>query len=284
MMKRTGRKKLLISAILLSLGLLFIHKIDTFAAYDLDWARAVEPDWVNETTGYGVYIADHAGYLSESQEKSLIEDMKPVTEYGTAIFWSEKEQIGELSRYAELTFLTMIGPFRSGVIFATDYDEIYLYSGGEMYDVLGKSYAYTITDNVYQTAIDGDWYGCVSAAFEMITDVLEGRRIAQPMKYICNFLLALMAALLLNYWIMNRVSGLKKVTGLDLIAESTALIETSNKQVNLTERNSVYIGDSGGGSSGGGYHGGGYHGGGRSGGGFHGGGGHHGGGGGHRIR
>ena len=42
--------------------------------------------YTNPDTGYSVYIRDDADLLSDEEEAKLAEDMKPVTEFGNAVF------------------------------------------------------------------------------------------------------------------------------------------------------------------------------------------------------
>ena len=80
---------------------------------------------------------------------------------------------------------------------------IALYSAGENYKVIGREEGYVITDNIYTYASKGDYYGCAEEAFRQVGTLLEGGRIARPMKYINNALLALILAVLINYGIIS---------------------------------------------------------------------------------
>lgn len=84
-----------------------------------------------------------------------------------------------------------------------DNRNIWIHSNGAIYRTITKSYADTITDNVYTYASAQDYYGCASEAYTQMATLLAGRRIAQPMKYISNALLALIIALLINYFVVR---------------------------------------------------------------------------------
>ena len=46
--------------------------------------------YTNPQTGYSIYIEDGEDLLTDSEETALIEDMKPITEFGNAGFVSCK--------------------------------------------------------------------------------------------------------------------------------------------------------------------------------------------------
>lgn len=69
-----------------------------------------------------------------------------------------------------------------------DNRNIWIHSNGGIYRIITSSYADTITDNVYQYATKRDYYGCCYEAFTEMLTLLQGNRIAQPMKYISNAL------------------------------------------------------------------------------------------------
>ena len=100
---------------------------------------------------------------------------------------------------------------------------------------------------------------------------MEGRRIAEPMKYICSALLAIIAALLINYFIVMFMSRSRKANIREILSGTYANVRVNNPGVEFTNQTKRYSPQSSGSSGGGGHSGGG------------GGGGSHGGGGGHSI-
>ena len=53
--------------------------------------------YVNEQTGYQAYVIDAMDLLKESEEISLLEEMKSITDYGNAVFFSNNENVYEFS-------------------------------------------------------------------------------------------------------------------------------------------------------------------------------------------
>ena len=97
-------------------------------------------------------------------------------------------------------FDDVFGPHDNGTIFVIDrcLNEIYLYSDGQAHKIITNSRARSITDNTYTYARDKDYYTCAYKVFAQIETLMQGKRIAEPMRYLCSALLAIVAALFLN--------------------------------------------------------------------------------------
>ena len=184
----------------------------------------------NTKTGYGVYIDDDAELLTASEENDLCQAMEPITAYGNIVFVS----IASNSYSSVEDFAADYGYSRFGnesytlFIIDMDYREIFIYSDGEIYETINDGYAYTITDNVYTYASDGTYYECAYHAFEQILTLLEGRSIAQPMKYISNALLAIVLALLINYFIVMHTSRSVKASNSELLSGIYTKVNVKN--------------------------------------------------------
>ena len=66
-------------------------------------------DTVVTENGYQIVIRDDAGLLSDSEEKKLIEDMRPITEYGNVAFVSGSVYSMETSTYAKQVYKELFG-------------------------------------------------------------------------------------------------------------------------------------------------------------------------------
>ena len=235
--------------------------------------------WMNEETGYQVAVEDDADLLTDEEKALLAFDMRALTAYGNAVFKSVSYNNYSASWFAQDCYHRLMGS-ESGTLFLIDMSnrEIYIFSDGAVYKTVTTAYANTITDNVYRYASDQDYYQCASGAFGQIHALLSGRRIAQPMKYISNALLALILAALINYFLVRILSASSKPDTREILNSVYARFAFSNVQRRLTSQSKVYqprSTDSSGGSHGGG--------GGHSGAGHSGGGHSSGGGGGHRF-
>lgn len=214
----------------------------------------------NEETGYYVSIEDDANLLTAEERSQLVDYMYPITEFGYVAFKTISSNTQSTSGYAYNYCMDNFGS-NSNILFLIDMDnrELFIHSNGYINRVLGKNYANTITDNVYKYASDGNYFGCAAEAFNEVYIVLTDGKIAQPMKYICNALLAVIVAILLNYAIAFASSTTKKASAGEIVNNTPSHITVSNAFAHLTHQTRTYSpqsksdsGGSGGGSSGGG--------------------------------
>ena len=162
-----------------------------------------KPAYVNPDTGYQTVIEDDAELLSEEEEAALQELLEEITAYGNVAFKTIDNNYMSTENYARSYYKDMFGT-ASGTLFLIDMDNriIWIHSDGAVYKVITTAYANTITDNVYRYASDEEYFVCAQKAFEQMLSLLQGQKIAQPMKYISNGLLAIILALLLNYGVV----------------------------------------------------------------------------------
>ncbi len=251
-------------------------------------ATSAHGDAISEIAANGrkVIIADKQSLLSDSEVQKLLEDMKKLTAYGNVLFVSDYPAGWNTGNAAARTYDSFFKE-KDGTEFYFDMHnrKIYIYSMGSVLKVIDQGYANSITDNVYKKASRGDYYGCAASAFAQIFTVLDGGRIAQPMKVISNALLGLIMAFLIGYSMLIFSTGREKEPGIELIAGdgglgAAILVAQHGRSRKVTVKRQLpssggsgYSGGYSGGSSGGFSGGGGYSGGG--GGGFSGGGGGH---------
>ena len=214
--------------------------------------------WENPDTGYRIVLEDDAQLLDRKEQEELAAAMRTVTAYGNAAFKSISANSYSAASFADDYYHGLFGT-ESGTLFLIDMDnrELYLFSDGAIYRTIGKSYADTITDNVYRYASNGDYYLCASSAFEQIGAVLAGEKIAQPMKYISNALLAFILAALLNYFLARSLSRSSKPGTGEILGSISTRFDFRNPRKILTSQTKVYdppssssSGGSGGGHSG----------------------------------
>ena len=228
-----------------------------------------------QAADYQVVIEDNEDLLTDAEEAKLKSEMEAITAYGHAAFITVK-QYGATDTYAKEAYMAHFGN-ESGILFLIDMGRrnIWIMCNGEVYQTINKAYANTITDNIYTYASDGDYYRCASEAYAQALILLQGGKIAQPMKHISNALIALVGALLINFLFLLDQRKKEKVDPSAAAAAMTTGVTVRILKKELTKtRKSRHFESSGGSSSGGGG-GGGFSGGGGGGGGFSGGGGGH---------
>lgn len=255
------------------------------SAVSLNEVRAEDSQYP-ENNNYSYYIMDNADVLTDSEETQLSEVMAELSAYGNVVFLSEPKDsdIYDTAEYADDFLFTRFNG-DSATMFFVDMNNrmLYIQSDGDIYAIINKDYANTITDNVYKYASDGDYYTCAFKAFSQELTLMEGGKISQPMKYICNVILAICMSMLFMYAFLQasyKVKGMSIETALSAIKYSQRFYDIHEEAARLSKiRNSSS-------SSGGrrrsssshrssGYSGGSHH--------SYGGGGSHGGGGGHRF-
>lgn len=250
-------------------------------------------EYTDPETGHGLVVWDEADLLTDSEEESLADVMKPALEFGNIMFASDDVYHSDSVQYAAEAHYKEYFGYEGGTCMFIDMDwrEIYIFSDGHNLDVINKAKSNSITDNCYKYASDGDYYSCARSCFEQINAVLNGERINEPMKNISNAILAILVGMLICAVIVMGTMRVKRASDKEIIATvqnnlslaKVNIVKTGESKTKISSGGGGFFiggGGSGGGRSGGGFSGGG--GGGFSGGGFSGGG-HSGGGGGHRF-
>ena len=247
------------SCILMVIALLLFS--NTTAAY----AQPVTSE--NPETGYTYVLDDQADFLTDANERSLEDLMEGITAYcNVALVTTKMHGASSTEDFAADYFDDVFGPGESGTIFVIDrhLNEIFLYSDGQAHRTITNSRAYSITDNTYKYATaDGgrDYYTCSYKTFEQVKALMEGRRIAEPMKYICSALLAIILALLINYIIAMSLSRSRKADIKKVLEGTYTSMQVNNANSRFIYQTKVYdppsSSSSGGGGGGGGHSGGG---------------------------
>lgn len=194
--------------------------------------------YLNPETSYQVLLEDDALLLDDAEAQELAALMQEITAYGNAAFKTTDNNDWDTESYARQYYQEQFGT-ASGTLFLIDMDNrnIWIHSDGAVYKVITSSYANTITDNVYRYASDGDYYDCAAQAYAQILTLLKGHKIAQPMKYISNALLALILALLLNYGLVSFFTGIRK-------PRRRVLLENGRNRFNYTQPRAFFIRES----------------------------------------
>lgn len=216
----------------------------------------------NPDTGYVVVIEDDANLLTDSEEAGIQTVMQDITAYGNVALKTILENNATTEHFVKNYYSQQFGS-DSGTVFLIDMDNrnIWIHSDGAVYRMVSDSYALTITDNVYTYASDADYYNCCYMAFEQMFTLLQGKKIAQPMKYTSNAFFAIVLALLLNYFVVRIFSATRKPSDKELLEGLFVQQEFTNFNADYTHSTKEYSpqssGSGGGGRSGGGGGGGG---------------------------
>ena len=220
-------------------------------------SKQTDDYYTNQGNGYELIIQDDADLLTDDEEAKLKDQMTKLTNYGNIAFVTLEVNHTSESEYSREFYHNHFGT-SSGTMFLIDIDnrQLYIFSDGSNYKVITRQKAYLITDNVYTYAANEEYYKCASEAFYEILTLLEGGKIAEPMRHICNFILAITVSFLLCFMIVRSVSKIKE-------AKDSEIINNCSVRFEIGEITGIKIGEhrvynprtdssSGGGSGGGG--------------------------------
>ncbi len=213
-------------------------------------------NYLNEETGYKVVIEDDAHLLKEDEIAQLMDQMQSLTKYGHIAFKSisVNPDFGTES-YAESYYHNRFGT-DSGTLFLIDMDEreIYIFSDGANYNVITSNKAYLITDNIYTKASAELYYECAREAYKEINDLLEGRKIIEPMRHITNALISIIISFFGMFLFMINKTKIPKATPDQQLKYSKINFSMGELSIEKTGTSKRYNppSSSGGGSSGGG--------------------------------
>lgn len=239
--------------------------------------NAITTDFVDEynsseiirasSGSYELVIDDKADLLTYEEEIKLQDDMTALLEYGNIAFVSNNSESGSVGTKAANYYYNNFGE-ESGTVFYIDMVTryIYIYSDGANSNVITDMKANVITDNVYEYASEKEYYECASEAYDQIYTVLAGGKIAEPLRYICSIILALITSFMICFIYAYMTSKKSKASVNDLMkfADSKFVINNFNAQITGEDRvynppsDSSSGGSSGGGGGGGGGSGGGH--------------------------
>lgn len=216
---------------------------------------AVSPTYTNPNTGYYVVIEDEANLLSDEEKVKLSIDMTPITEYCSVIFYSTNDNPygGTRTLAVEKTYeyFSNNGVSTSFII-DMDKRNIWIYSRGGIEKVITTSYANTVTDNVYTYASAANYYMCASEAYKQMYRVLNGQKIAMPMKYTSMALLSLILGFFISFVLVLISIRNRRASATEVIKNTNHKVVIENPKTILMNTTKKYSPQSSGGSGGGG--------------------------------
>ena len=217
--------------------------------------------YTNEETKYEIVIEDDANLLTEDEENSLKDKMIPLTNFGNAIFKSIESNSSSADKYARDFYYKLYGN-NNGSLLLIDMDnrDIIIASGGSNSKVITRAKANIITDNTYKYASRAEYYNCAAKTFEQIDTLLNKGKIAEPMRYISNIVIAIIVSFFVNLFLVLSKSSTKKANNKDIISGVNIDFKIGTIEGTKTGTHTVYNppSSSSGGSSGGGGGGGGF--------------------------
>lgn len=219
--------------------------------------------WQNPQTGYSVYMQDDADLLSEDEENRLIaESMRQITEYCSVVFYSTNSNpYGTTATLGQEVSYDYFGYSDRGTVFIIDMDNryLYVYSRGGIEKTITKSKADSLTDNIYKYATNAEYFLCARDAYDQMYKVLDGQRIAEPMRYISNVFISLILGFLISFLIAMHGASPKRASNSDIVDRTNHKVIVEEPNTTKIATSKVYSppSSSSGGGGGGGHSGGG---------------------------
>ena len=247
-------RKILIAVMILTLALL-----------PLACANGEDIRETNEETGYTLVIHDEGNLVDTAEIDAVTESMRPVLQYANAGFLtypsggSTSNSATKAQKWGDSTF----GSGSRFTVFIIDMSTRHLdiYASKPLSGILTAAEENSIADNVYRFATRGDYAGCAKETFSQIEKVLKGEKIATPMKYISNAVLALIAAIFAAYLLISgwarKEQAVSMPTVVKAAAAGAATVVVANKLKKVVHHESSKGGGGGFGGGGGGFSGGG---------------------------
>lgn len=136
----------------------------------------------NSDTGYTVRIVDEEKLLSARELGLLSMTMRPLTDYGDAVFWScsvsSDEQEKQLDRWQD----EADGSTRSTCVIVINLQtwNVNMYTGGAIWRTVGDDKLQEISDSVIDYASAGEYYTCANEGFRRVYKMLSGGSETQP--------------------------------------------------------------------------------------------------------
>ena len=133
-------------------------------------------EYVNFDTGYRALVLDEEDLLNESEKAQLLEDMKPITEFGDIAFWSTGEDADDAVEQAGEKRQELFGR-ESGTILVVNINlrKVSINSYGRIYERVPENEAKTVTNNISEFLSNQEYYQGAQAAFEQIEILLRER-------------------------------------------------------------------------------------------------------------
>ena len=227
---------------------LILITIFTFFSFNHAFAENIEDaNYTNPYTNYKVLIDDKIGYFDENQKENLLEYMIPITDYGNVML---KITNGiTLDDIETISYFTYYEVFEnsSGVLllFNSQGQDFYIYSTG---NVKNKGITTTkstiIIDNIRRLVKSGEYYDFAKEAFIEINDVLTGKGIAEPMRYITSILLALSLGFITTFVFVFKYSNVETASREDILKNARIKFNIENVKVSEIGKHSVYVPES----------------------------------------
>ena len=155
--------------------------------------------WKNSKTGFRAVIEDELDLLTAAEERKILDDMIPLTEYGSVAFWSTREESADVQTQAEEKRRALFGEESSCIVVINKaYQQLSIQSRGQLAKVVTSARAGRIAARGSTDLTRGQTYNAVSEAFSQIGTLTGSSKAAAHLRVFCNLFLSLMIGLTLT--------------------------------------------------------------------------------------
>ena len=155
--------------------------------------------WKNSKTGFRAVIEDELDLLTAAEERKILDEMIPLTEYGSVAFWSTREESADLQTQAEEKRRALFGEESSCIVVINKaYQQLSIQSRGQLAKVVTSARAGRIAARGSTDLTRGQTYNAVSEAFSQIGTLTGSSKAAAHLRVFCNLFLSLMIGLTLT--------------------------------------------------------------------------------------
>ena len=155
--------------------------------------------WKNSKTGFRAVIEDELDLLTAAEERKILDDMIPLTEYGSVAFWSTREESADVQTQAEEKRRALFGEESSCIVVINKaYQQLSIQSRGQLAKVINSARAGRIAARGSTDLTRGQTFNAVSEAFSQIGTLTGSSKAAAHLRVFCNLFLSLMIGLTLT--------------------------------------------------------------------------------------
>lgn len=155
--------------------------------------------WKNSKTGFRAVIEDELDLLTAAEERKILDEMIPLTEYGSVAFWSTREESADVQTQAEEKRRALFGEESSCIVVINKaYQQLSIQSRGQLAKVITSARAGRIAARGSTDLTRGQTYNAVSEAFSQLGTLTGSSKAAAHLRVFCNLFLSLMIGLTLT--------------------------------------------------------------------------------------
>lgn len=152
--------------------------------------------WKNSKTGFRAVIEDELDLLTAAEERKLLDDMIPLTEYGSVAFWSTREESSDVQIQAEEKRQALFGAESSCIVVINKaYQQLSIQTSGQFAKVVTSARAGRVASRGSADLARGQIFNAVSEAFSQIGTLTGSSKTAAHLRVFCNLFLSLMIGL-----------------------------------------------------------------------------------------